>query len=318
MSIFLSEENLILNSDYFYTSNVHYDIFMPSGKIPKLSTDTMKENSLIYCWTNVLAFFVENDMPKIRVKFSLILGLSDLVLPYLSHSDKKYTWAHFNKLITYPYLVSIYAVSTDIEHSKIKPILLGLCRSIPVPNTEYKYMEWYQGFYNSIAVKNYFKPFESTNPLELMRSKLNQNNKLIHIRYTLCNTDNCHILRYKNFRRKLQKYLSEKGFIVQTNLISWQEYMKEMVEYKFSLHPHGACASGFRICEAILTGVIPVVFNSYVCEAYSDLPVLIIDNFEQINESFLNQKYREIISRNDYNFQKLTTKYWISKMREEF
>ena len=66
----------------------------------------------------------------------------------------------------------------------------------------------------------------------------------------------------------------------------------------------------YRVWEALLVGTIPIVFDSSIREIYDDLPILVIDSFDKLNEEYLNAKYEEIISRTDYKFEKLYMDYW--------
>ncbi len=118
----------------------------------------------------------------------------------------------------------------------------------------------------------------------------------------------------------------------------FEEYMEEMAAHKFALSPRGLGPDCYRTWEALLVGVIPIVkrgeFDTWATpknkkrlrrgseldKLYEDLPVLIIDDWSEINEAFLNHKYLEITSRR-YSIEKLYTKYWHSKiqnLRDEF
>jgi hypothetical protein len=44
-------------------------------------------------------------------------------------------------------------------------------------------------------------------------------------------------------------------------------------------------------------------------ELYSDLPVVFIDNYEDISEEFLVRKYEEILDKS-FNFNKIKFLYW--------
>ena len=48
-------------------------------------------------------------------------------------------------------------------------------------------------------------------------------------------------------------------------------------------------------------------------ELFEGLPVLIVDKWEDINEDFLNQKYKEITSK-EYDIRKLYMEYWYEKI----
>jgi hypothetical protein len=67
-------------------------------------------------------------------------------------------------------------------------------------------------------------------------------------------------------------------------------------------------------------GSIPIVINTVALEEFKDLPILFIDNWEEINPEFLNEKYAEIMSKT-WNMEKLKFSYWervIRKRNSEF
>ena len=58
--------------------------------------------------------------------------------------------------------------------------------------------------------------------------------------------------------------------------------------YKFILSPPGTGIDCHRTWEAVLVGVIPIVLSSTLNELYYDLPIVVVDTYDIINEDFLN------------------------------
>ena len=56
-------------------------------------------------------------------------------------------------------------------------------------------------------------------------------------------------------------------------------------------------------------GSIPVVKYEITHDCVKDLPILFIDDWNQLNESFLNNKYEEMINKK-WNMEKLKISYW--------
>lgn len=48
-------------------------------------------------------------------------------------------------------------------------------------------------------------------------------------------------------------------------------------------------------------------------EDFYDLPIIFVDDWENITEDFLNEKYEEIISK-EYPLYKLKVSYWFEKI----
>ncbi len=57
-------------------------------------------------------------------------------------------------------------------------------------------------------------------------------------------------------------------------------------------------------------GAIPIVKESSLDPMYEDLPVLIVKNWNEITEEFLEQKYEEISSKTAYKIEKIYFAYW--------
>ena len=95
----------------------------------------------------------------------------------------------------------------------------------------------------------------------------------------------------------------------------------DWVKYKFILSPEGAGFDCHRTWEALMLGCIPIVKSSTINELYEDLPVVVINDWEDLTVDFLNEKYVEIYEnkkKNKYNYEKLYLNYWIDKFIKSF
>jgi hypothetical protein len=90
-----------------------------------------------------------------------------------------------------------------------------------------------------------------------------------------------------------------------TNPICYDEWQK----YKFVLSPRGAGEDCHRTWEAIIVGCIPIVKSSLLNELYEDLPILVVNDWNEITEEFLERKYTEITAKT-YDMSKLSLEYW--------
>lgn len=59
---------------------------------------------------------------------------------------------------------------------------------------------------------------------------------------------------------------------------------------------------------------IPIVKTSTLDPLYSDLPVLIVQNWEEVTEEFLNRKWDEMQSK-FYNKDKMYVDWWLSQIK---
>ncbi len=94
------------------------------------------------------------------------------------------------------------------------------------------------------------------------------------------------------------------------------KFLEEIYHHSFCLSPEGNCADSHRTWEALYLGTIPIVKKSKAMSWFQDLPILQVDRWEQINDSFLKEQY-EIMSKKQYNFQKLKMSYYINLMKSD-
>jgi len=86
-------------------------------------------------------------------------------------------------------------------------------------------------------------------------------------------------------------------------------------QYPFWLSPRGNGLDCHRTWEALYLDVIPIVWNSTLNPLYTDLPIIILDQPNEITEQFLRTKLKEIATlkvKNPtvYHFEKLRFKFW--------
>jgi len=133
------------------------------------------------------------------------------------------------------------------------------------------------------------------------------------------------ILLYMNFalgakknrrgpiRRNVYNMFKNKKFCTKARKKKLQAYLLDLARSKFVLSPEGNGIDCFRTWEAMLLGSIPVVLTSKLDPLFEDLPVLIVEDWEDITEEFLMKKYEEMNSK-EYNIGKLYTDYWLEKI----
>ena len=84
-------------------------------------------------------------------------------------------------------------------------------------------------------------------------------------------------------------------------------------QYSFWLSPRGNGIDCHRTWEALYLDVIPIVWNSSLNALYENLPIVIIQNYTEITETFLRKKLYEISVKKmttTYQFEKLRNAYW--------
>lgn len=123
-------------------------------------------------------------------------------------------------------------------------------------------------------------------------------------------------LAYLNFsihsdpsRQCLIDNYSKADYITYIQKTQYPEFIKNMHHSHFTFAPRGNGWDTHRAWESLYLGSIPIVHTSASDKLFDDLPVLIVDSWDDISEEFLKEKLDEIESK-EYNLNKLNFDYW--------
>ena len=136
-------------------------------------------------------------------------------------------------------------------------------------------------------------------------------------------------LAYMNFkietfpaeRRKVSDMFSDKSWVTKGGLNcdvdGHKQYLKDIQSHKFCICPRGNGFDSHRLMEALYLGTIPVVKRCIAMEQFYDFPCVFIDDWGQVTEEFLHEKYEEIMKR-DYDLSKLHVSHWLKAIVSSF
>jgi len=153
--------------------------------------------------------------------------------------------------------------------------------------------------------------FSEINKKQKMINKLNEEKKYKNLLYI-----NHSIRTYPREREKPYQIFKNKSWCTLeygSNGQNFDQYLNNIYNHKFTLSPRGNGIDTHRCWESLYMRSIPVVIRNINNFQYSDLPIVYVDDWEEITEDFLNKKYIEInlnIQNNLYNFEKLKFEYW--------
>lgn len=128
------------------------------------------------------------------------------------------------------------------------------------------------------------------------------------------------ILAYVNFtvkdnnpdRAVALDYFSKQSFTtIITERITQETYLKNIRNSMFVISPEGNGLDCYRHWEALIAGAIPVIKHSPLDPLFEDLPVLLIDEWDQITEEFLREQYA-LMQKKTYRLEKLMADYWLN------
>lgn len=93
------------------------------------------------------------------------------------------------------------------------------------------------------------------------------------------------------------------------------ECLAEMAGHRFVLCPPGNGTDTHRMWEALYAGTIPVVQRHPALNAFSDLPILFVDDLTEIAPEWLEREYERMTSL-IWNMDKLFLPWWRSRFAE--
>jgi hypothetical protein len=96
---------------------------------------------------------------------------------------------------------------------------------------------------------------------------------------------------------------------------SFPYYLSHLTESAFVVSPPGNGLDCHRTWEALLMGCYPIVKSSTLNPLYEELPVVIVEDWSEITESFLLEKYKEF-KKKSYSRERLFAPYWFDRVKK--
>ena len=101
----------------------------------------------------------------------------------------------------------------------------------------------------------------------------------------------------------------------ETLILSLPDYFNTLSTYKYNLCPRGVGIDTHRIYECIYYNVIPIVKKNELSDMYLNMPILLIDNWHDLDLNLLNNKYDELfmnlINWKNENKNWYKPEYWL-------
>ena len=176
--------------------------------------------------------------------------------------------------------------------------------------------EWY-----SINI-NYLAP--DLHPIPLGLSNYYSPKNLFYENYLNANLDQKNKIEeiYVNFTENtfsklrsplLNKALNKEKYFVENKKIDLDQYLQQLVNYKYVICPRGNGLDTHRIWETLYAGSIPIVEKHETLKTLDDLPAKVVDNI--LDLSFNDLKKNSYDPQNN-NYDKLKVQYWINKIKD--
>ena len=130
---------------------------------------------------------------------------------------------------------------------------------------------------------------------------------------------NFNIFNYLNEREQVFNKFSNESWVkigsIENSIDGRRRFLREIKSSKFVFCPRGNGIDTHRLWETLYMGSIPIVKYENTHHLFTDLPILFIKDWNNINENFLNEKYEEIIIK-DWNMDKLKIEYWTNFIKK--
>ncbi len=225
----------------------------------------MHPGDAIYNCNMSINNFFSHIHPKIRVPYILI-----------SHGGWPSMPGQYAKYLNDPKLIAWFAKNGDSSiHEKMFCLPIGIGSKANYPTD-------FHGFLKKIIT-------------QVTPPEKRSTDKLLYINHTSHTHPD---------RPKIMEAFKDKEFCYIGTRKSNEDFIKELAKFRFVASPHGLGPDCHRTWEALYVKTIPIIKRSHICELFDNLPVLIVDNWNEITREFLEVKFNEIMSKS-YNFEKI-------------
>ena len=117
--------------------------------------------------------------------------------------------------------------------------------------------------------------------------------------------------------RKLLNIIPDNIINYEQSIIKRSESYKNISKYSFVVSPFGHGFDCIRTFEALCLGCIVIMKKSFLDIIYEELPVLLVNEWTDINKELLDKTLFEF-SNKTFNYEKLKMKYWIDLVQSHF
>ena len=171
-------------------------------------------------------------------------------------------------LLEDPRLIKWYGMNCEIIHPKLHSIPIGIANE-----------RWPHG--------NKKELIEVINETNIVKNNL-----------CYCNFEvNTNFLK----RSYILSILKNKNFIdFEDQKLPFKDYLTKLKSYKYVISPPGNSIDCHRIWEAIYLGVIPIIEKHLAMNYFYDLPILVVNSFDEFTIDLLESSYEEKLQKPQY------------------
>jgi hypothetical protein len=235
----------------------------------------IKHADIVFLKTDYLEDFFVNIFPKIEHPFILITHNSDYDAP-----------GQFKDYLDSPKIIKMFSQNPTIAHPKLVPIPIG------VANNHFNHGKEQHFDYVRYKLKEYRKKY------------------LVGIGFKPAK----YTLYFGSERSDAYSIFSNKDYSQRVFSDNHILYLSKMAECNYIVSPRGNGLDTHRAWEALLVGSIPIVMSSPLDKAFDGLPVLVVNNWNDINKEEL---IRTRDSIGNLKSEKMFFEYWSNLILSE-
>lgn len=244
---------------------------------------------IIHVHSSAISYFIKNILKDIDFSFILVSNDSDCTCPMNIFSTRH----QYHQFIEDSRIIHWFVQNYTEEHEKITSIPIGID-------------------YHSMMTENtHLGDMISCENQEFILNEIIAQSKPFHERFIKC---------YANFQFAMNTRFAydrhDAMFNIDPTLVFYEPKRLERKEtwfnqsnYAFVLSPHGNGLDCYRTWESLMLGCIPIVKKSKIDVLYTNLPVLIVERWQDITNELLIQTIHQF-QHQTFQYEKLSLEYW--------
>lgn len=194
-------------------------------------------------------------------------------------------------LLKSPYICAWYAQNRDTDHTKLHSLPIG----INIHNLWANPLQWGGGFI-----------LPSLQELQIQTIAENAPDFLHREEKVFCNW---HFSIDRADRKDCLAQIDQSLCYFQPKPLPTAKTWEMQANYQFVLSPHGAGLDCHRTWEALLLGCIPIIKVAKLNDLFRELPVIVVNNWEEVNRALLQESIQKLPQPNCEK-NKLFMNYW--------
>lgn len=265
----------------------------PASSTPRVSYRTWevsRKGEILYVQGSAVPDFIQNMLPRIQRPFTLVTGDCDQSIP-----KDILTQQEFQDFVADDRLIHWFSQNLVIKHPKMTIIPIGLD---------------YHSMLGHTTWGPTMHPLEQESELKAIARQAPPLAKRLFMCYS-----NFHFAATKDRRRAI-KYVPRDLVFYEQDKTTRREAWKTQSLMAFVLSPRGNGYDCHRTWEALVLGCIPIIRRSPIDDVFQGLPVLLVDDWPDVNLDLLRQTLQSFSSRS-WDMDRLHLSYWSSLIRNK-